>query len=77
MNMLRYAFNEIRLHRVSTSALDYNGASLHFMEKSGFQRKGIIRNAVYKDGTFHDVILLGCLKSDYEKVVEDPDYWNK
>lgn len=76
MTMLRYAFYELRLHRVSTAALDYNGASLHFMEKCGFQREGIIRDAIFKDGSFHDEILLGCLKSDYEKVSEDTDYWN-
>ena len=76
MTMLRYAFNELRLHRVCTAALDYNGASLHFMEKCGFKREGVLRDAVYKNGSFHDEIILACLKSDYEKVVENTKYWD-
>lgn len=77
MTMLRYAFNELRLHRFSTAALDFNDASLHFMEKCGFKREGVLREAVYKEGTFHDKILFACLKSDYEEVVEETHYWNK
>lgn len=77
MTMLRYAFEELRLHRVGTGALDYNSASLRFMEKCGFKREGVVRDAVFKNGAYHDEVILGCLKSDYEKIIEETDYWNK
>ena len=44
-------------------------------EKVGFKVEGIQRQAIYKNGKYIDLILLGCLKSDYEEVVEQKHYW--
>lgn len=76
MTLLRYAFDELRLHRISTSALVNNNASLRFMQKCGFKQEGVIREAVFKKGTYQDKVLFGCLKSDYEELLETHNYWN-
>lgn len=65
MTLFNYAFNELRLHRIETSAFDDNIASLKFQEKLGCQREGIRREAVYKQGIYKDVVTLGCLKNEF------------
>lgn len=76
MTQLRYAFEELRLNRVNGSALEYNEASLRVCEKVGFKVEGIQREAVYKNGKYHNVVQLGVLKADYEAVVEANGYWS-
>ena len=75
MAMFRYAFSELRLHRINTSALEENTASLHVMEKVGCKIEGISRDAVYKNGKYHNQVRLGILDDDYWKVVKETSYW--
>lgn len=75
MTLMKYAFTELRLNRINGSALAYNAASLRVCEKVGFKIEGTQRQAVYKNGEFVDVILMGCLKSDYEKLISENQYW--
>ena len=77
MTLLRYAFEELRLNRINGSALDYNSISQHVCKKVGFKEEGCQRQAVFKNGSFHDVILFGCLKSDYEELIANNHYWDE
>lgn len=77
MTLMRYAFDELRLNRINGSALAYNYASLRVCEKVGFKREGIRRQAVYKNGEYIDEIMMGCLKSDYEELITETQYWNE
>ena len=75
MTLMRYCFEELRLNRVNGSALIYNAASQKVCERVGFKREGIMRQAVYKNGEFHDVVMYGCLRSDYEELIANNHYW--
>ena len=77
MTLMRYAFDELRLNRVNGSAIEYNAISLHVCEKVGFKIEGRMRQAVYKNGNYHDVVLMGCLKSDYQELIEKNHYWDE
>lgn len=76
MTLMRYAFNELRLNRINGSALAYNKASLRVCEKVGFKIEGVQRQAVYKNGEYIDLVIMGCLKSDYESLVAENHYWD-
>ncbi|WP_455584553.1 GNAT family N-acetyltransferase [Bacteroides sp.] len=76
MTLLRYAFYELRLNRVGDSVLDYNAASIKMTSKVGFKQEGVERESIYKNGQYYDKILLGILKSDYDKIVEETNYWD-
>lgn len=75
MTMFKYAFSELRLHRVNTSALEQNEISLHVMEKVGCKREGIRRDVVFKQGKYHNLIMCGILDSDYWQRAEEMNYW--
>ena len=76
MTLFRYAFDELRLNRIVGSYIEYNKASARVCEKVGFKVEGIQREAVYKNGKFHNVYSLGCLKSDYEALIAKNNYWD-
>lgn len=76
MTLMRYAFEELRLNRINGSALAYNAASLRVCQKVGFVVEGTQRQAVYKNGKYHDLVIMGCLRCDYEKLVEENHYWD-
>ena len=77
MTLLHYAFYELRLRRINGSVLSYNKASRRATAKVGYKEEGIQRKAVYKNGEFYDVILLGVLKEDYDEVVRQTHYWDE
>ncbi len=77
MTLMRYAFDELRLNRINGSALDYNVISQHVCTKVGFKEEGRQRKAIFKNGEYHDLILYGCLKSDYEELVASNHYWDE
>jgi RimJ/RimL family protein N-acetyltransferase len=76
MALFRYAFEELRLNRIQGSVLSHNKASIRATEKAGFKQEGIMRQAIYKNGKFMDVILLGIIKEDYLRLVSQNNYWN-
>lgn len=77
MTLMRYAFTELRLNRINGSALAHNKASLRVCEKVGFKVEGVQRQAVYKNGEFIDLVIMGCLKSDYEELIAENHYWDE
>lgn len=76
MTLLRYGFEELRLHRINGRTLEYNGASLHVLQKVGYKIEGTQRQVIFKNGKYNDIVILGCLKSDYEKLVSENHYWD-
>ncbi len=70
MTLFNFAFNELRLHRIETSAFDDNIASLRFQERVGCRREGVRREAAYKDGKYKNVVTFGCLKEDFMEIYQ-------
>jgi ribosomal-protein-alanine N-acetyltransferase len=56
------AFAELDILRITGLVYAPNVASQRVLEKNGFVREGIQRNAVYKDGEVYDLCLYGKLK---------------
>lgn len=76
MTLLKYVFYELRLNRVEYQTLYFNSSALKVVAKAGFQIEGEKRAAVYKNGKFNNVVVGGCLKSDYEAKLQETHYWD-
>ena len=44
------------------------------IEACGFQLEGIKRQAVYKNGTYHDQFMFSLLREDYYRLLEEGQY---
>lgn len=64
--MLRYAFGELGLNRVELETYSFNPRAQRCYKRAGFRREGVRRQALYREGEFHDVITMGILRSEFE-----------
>lgn len=73
----RYAFDELGLLRVFATPIVWNPASFRVLEKAGFYREGIMRNACIKDGTVTDMVLYAKMAPTVEpaKDVDNREKW--
>jgi len=65
--IIDYAFKWLNLNRISSSAWDFNKRSIGFHKKVGFEREGIRRQAVFRDGQFRDELIFGLLREEWKK----------
>ncbi len=65
--IVRYIFENLGAHRISLDTLSYNKRAQHVYRKLGFTQEGLIREALYLNGVFHDVVLFGLLAADWQK----------
>ena len=62
---LEYIFEQLKMRKVCAEVLDYNEASIHFHKKLGFIEEGRLQEHVFKDGAYHDVILMGMFAENW------------
>lgn len=65
--LLYYAFNTLNLNRIELMAYDFNQRALKCYEKLGFIEEGLKRQAVFINGDYHDVIIMGLLSHEWRK----------
>lgn len=65
--MLRYAFTEMNLHRVSLDVFEYNPRAIRAYEKAGFVIEGRARQYLHRDGRRWDRIYMGILRAEWEQ----------
>ncbi|MCY9592983.1 N-acetyltransferase [Paenibacillus chitinolyticus] len=64
--LLNYAFHELNLHRVSLRVFAFNDKAVALYEKIGFKREGISRQALFREGQWHDLLHMGILQEEYK-----------
>ncbi len=62
---MRFAFDELKLHRLEAACMPHNRASIRVLELNGFQREGLARRYLKIDGVWQDHLL-------YATLVDDP-----
>lgn len=65
MLMLRHGFEKLKLHRIHLGVYAFNPRAIHVYEKIGFQREGILRDDLYLDGEYHDMIMMAILEDEF------------
>ncbi len=75
MAIMRYAFDELGLHRLDGSWFADNIASRGMYMKCGWREEGIRRECIYKQGKFRDLTVVGILASDYYELINNNHYW--
>ena len=63
--MLQVAFQGMHLHRVSLTTAEYNTIARRVYAQLGFKEEGRLTQSLFRDGSFHDQILMYLLRSDW------------
>jgi RimJ/RimL family protein N-acetyltransferase len=69
--ILRYAFTELNLHRVSLDVFEYNPRAIRSYEKAGFRYEGRKRKSLSRDGQRADDVWMGILREEWIRLQED------
>lgn len=75
MAIMRYAFEELGLHRLDGSWFDFNAPSKGLYTKCGWKEEGVKRSCVYKHGKWRDLTIVGILDVDYYELLKTNNYW--
>jgi RimJ/RimL family protein N-acetyltransferase len=65
--LLGHAFKELGLNRVGLSVFEFNEVAISAYEKLGFKREGRLRQALRRDGDFHDALLMSILAHEWRE----------
>lgn len=68
--ILRYAFAELNLFRVSAMVPEYNEGAIRLLKKFGFVEEVRRRQAVQRDGRTWDLLTFGQLRSEWESLAK-------
>lgn len=49
-----YAFDELNFIRIHTGVFEYNIGSMKVLTKNGYEKDGIFRKSIFKDGKIYD-----------------------
>jgi RimJ/RimL family protein N-acetyltransferase len=64
--ILRYYFEERRYQKVNAEVFNFNEPSKRLHERLGFVLEGRLRRMIYTQGQFHDVLIYGLTKEEFE-----------
>ena len=62
--LLDYAFTTLGLNRVYLHVFPENEAAVRLYERVGFEREGLLRRHLYKNGRFRDVIVMAVVRGE-------------
>ena len=66
ITLLRFAFGEMNLHKVSLHVFAFNPRAAACYRKCGFQQEALLREHYYGEGRYWDVLVMGVLREDFE-----------
>jgi RimJ/RimL family protein N-acetyltransferase len=64
--LLRHAFNELNLYRVTAVVPAYNEGAIRLFQKFGFMEEIRRRKALNRDGEFWDILSFGLLNAEWQ-----------
>src|SRR5919108_2713988 len=69
--LLRFAFTEINLRRVTLTVFEYNPRAIRSYEKAGFRHEGRMRKFLNKEGKRWDMFYMGILREEWFQLNHD------
>jgi RimJ/RimL family protein N-acetyltransferase len=66
--IIKYGFEQLNLHRISSSTFSFNARSVKLHLKIGFKEEGRRHEVFFKNGEYCDEVMFGLLRKDWEKL---------
>jgi diamine N-acetyltransferase len=69
--LIIYAFDELNLHRLYAIIYAYNRGVVEGIQVSGFKVEGVLRQAAFTEGKFHDKVIVALLREEWDRELFD------
>ncbi len=63
--LVGFAFGQMNLNKVKLHVFSFNGRAVRSYEKVGFKIEGTLREQIYRNGRYHDEIIMGILRREW------------
>lgn len=70
MILLHYAFDTLNLRKMHGAIYAFNKGSLAYNQKCGYQVEGVQRRHIFKNGEYHDRIVVAVFREDWLPIWE-------
>ncbi len=68
LTLLRFAFEQMNLHKVALGVFEFNERALAVYRKCGFVEEGRFRDDYFQDGRYWDIIRMSILQREWEAI---------
>ncbi len=62
--ILRYGFEELKLHKIMLRVFAFNKGAVKSYEKAGFVQEGYLKDEIFIENNYYDIILMGIIDGD-------------
>jgi RimJ/RimL family protein N-acetyltransferase len=69
-HMVSHGFRDLNLHRIWLSVLKDNSRAIRTYERIGFRHEGLMREALFKNGQYCDVVQMSLLSQEFDHSME-------
>ena len=66
--MLKHGFETLNLNRIFLHVYENNPRAIHAYKKVGFVKEGLLRDAVYRNGCYINILLMSVLRSEWNSI---------
>ncbi|KLO21664.1 acetyltransferase [Marinitoga sp. 1197] len=63
--LINFIFNEMNVNKVKLHVFSFNKRAIKSYEKVGFKIEGILREEIFREGKYHDEIIMGLLRNEW------------
>jgi RimJ/RimL family protein N-acetyltransferase len=63
--LCQFLFQQINIRKIALTVYGFNERAIHSYEKIGFQTEGRLRDAMYRNGAYHDVVWMGMFEEEF------------
>jgi diamine N-acetyltransferase len=71
--MLQHGFDDLNLNRIYLNVFETNPRGIRAYQACGFQKEGVLREAIYKEGRYLDVFVMSILHSEWKSLRKQGD----
>ena len=64
--LLKFIFDEMNMNKVKLEVFAFNARAIKSYEKCGFVKEGALRQEIFRNGQYHDVVTMGILREEWK-----------
>lgn len=66
--LIRFIFEQMNINKINLHVYSFNERAIKSYKKCGYVKEGVLRQELYRDGKYHDIVVMGLLKEEYYSI---------
>ena len=65
--LIKFIFEEVNMNKIKLNVFSFNSRAIACYKKVGFIEEGVLKKELYRNGKYHDIIIMSLFKDDWIK----------